>query len=126
MNDLLPPITGEESKTTPDELMTEEMQSLLAGLPADSASTDSPQELIVSSATPPSTSSTQSGELISWTLSRLDREPPPTTCARCRAAIWQLEEKGELKVYCRLMYRFMEENLQSCDGQQMAAEILQQ
>ncbi|RNF58208.1 hypothetical protein EFK68_05025 [Pseudomonas aeruginosa] len=61
----------------PDELMTEEMQSLLAGLPADSASTDSPQELIVSSATPPSTSSTQSGELISWTLSRLDREPRP-------------------------------------------------
>ena len=68
MSDLLPPMPGEEpNEPNQDDLQSEEtdqlseLDILLAGLPIEaeaSASTDSPQELIASSATPASTSST--------------------------------------------------------------------
>ena len=64
---ILPPIPGEElTEPNQDDLQAEEtetseLESLLADLPTEpeaSASTDSPMELIASSATQPSTSST--------------------------------------------------------------------
>ena len=57
-DDFLPPIPNNEIQ---DEPQSEELKSLLAELPIEaeaSASTDSPMELIASSATQPSTSST--------------------------------------------------------------------
>ena len=127
-NDFLPPIPGEETNllTEPNQ---DELKSLLADLPIEaeaSASTDSPMELIASSATQPSTSSTVPAVLESWTLSRLGAEPPETVCAKCQAAIWQLPENGELRVYCRITRMFEADLLQSCDGQALASQLLQQ
>lgn len=124
-SDLLPPIPGEEQTETNQD----ELESLLADLPIEaeaSASTDSPMELIASSATQPSTSSTVPAALESWTLSLLGAEPPETVCAKCQAAIWQLPENGELRVYCRITRMFEADLLQSCDGQALASQLLQQ
>ncbi len=130
---ILPPIPGEETnELNQDDLQTEEtsdLESLLAGLPTEpeaSASTDSPMELIASSAIQASTSNTAPAALESWTLSRLGAQPPETVCARCQAAIWQLPESGELRVYCRITRMFEENLLQSCDGQALASQLLQQ
>ena len=125
-DDFLPPIPNNEIQ---DEPQSEELKSLLAELPIESevsASTDSPMELIASSATQPSTSSTVPAALESWTLSRLGAEPPETVCAKCQAAIWQLPENGELRVYCRITRMFESDLLQSCDGQALASQLLQQ
>ena len=125
-DDFLPPIPNNEIQ---DEPQSEELESLLADLPIEaeaSASTDSPMELIASSATQPSTSSTVPAALESWTLSRLGAEPPETVCAKCQAAIWQLPENGELRVYCRITRMFEADLLQSCDGQALASQLLQQ
>ncbi len=133
---ILPPIPGEETnELNQDDLQTEEaseLESLLADLPIEtiepeaSASTDSPMELIASSATQPSTPSTAPAALESWTLSRLGAQPPETVCAKCQAAIWQLPENGELRVYCRITRMFEADLLQSCDGQALASQLLQQ
>ncbi len=123
---ILPPIPGEELTETNQD---EELQTLLADLPIEaeaSASTDSPQELIASTAIPVNTSNTAPAALESWTLSRLGAQPPETVCAKCQAAIWQLPESGELRVFCRITRMFEENLLQSCDGQALASQLLQQ
>lgn len=62
----------------------------------------------------------------SSTLSQLSGDLPQTTCARCPAAIWYLPVTGELAVHCRIMHRNIEELLEACDGQAIAAQLLQQ
>lgn len=129
---ILPPIPGEElNEPSQDDLQDEGLETLLASLPIEpepeaSASTDSPMELIASSATQPITPSTAPAALESWTLSRLGAQPPETVCAKCQAAIWQLPENGELRVYCRITRMFEADLLQSCDGQALASQLLQQ
>lgn len=125
LDDLLPPIPS-SSTPAPTEL-EDETDELLESLPdlPDSAATSSPQVPSSAPATPPATSSTVQPDRASPTLSMLSAPPPRTTCNGCSAAVWMLAEKGELKVYCRLMYRFVEETLLACDGRQIAAQAMQ-
>lgn len=122
LDDLLPPIPG-SSMPAPSELPDEILESL-PDLP-DSADTSSLQVPSSGPATPPATSSTAHQGRVSPTLSMLSAPPPSTTCNGCSAAVWMLSEQGELKVYCRLMYRNIEETLLACDGRQIAAQAMQ-
>lgn len=124
LDDLLPPIPG-SSTPAPSDLPSE-TDELLESLPEVlSADTSSPQVPSSAPATPPATSSTAQPDRASPTLSMLSAPPPRTTCNGCSAAVWMLAEKGELRVYCRLMYRFVEETLLACDGKQIAAQAMQ-
>lgn len=140
-DDLLPPLPQVSSSETtleetlledlpplPDEMISSELlESLPDPQPSSASGTSSWSSTMpaTSAPSPASTSSTASA-LKSLTLSRLEGPEPRTTCASCAAAIWQLPESGELRVYCRLMYRYMEDMLESCDGQQIAREMMQQ
>lgn len=85
--------------------------------------TDSEQKPLIT------TEEERSGEIItttSETLLRLETQPPSTICAKCPAAIWQMPKNGTLKVYCRLLHQFIEEELEMCDGVMVAETMLQQ
>lgn len=124
LDDLLPPIPG-SSTPAPSDLPSE-TDELLESLPQVlSADTSSPQAPSSAPATPPATSSTAQLDRASPTLSMLSAPPPRTACNGCQAAVWMLAEQGELRVYCRLMYRHIEEMLLACDGRQIAAQAMQ-
>lgn len=124
LDDLLPPIPS-SSTPAPTEL-EDETDELLESLPdlPDSAATSSPQVPSSAPATRAATSSTAPRDRASPTLSILSAPPPRTVCNGCQAGVWMLTEQGDLRVYCRLMYRNIEETLLACDGKTIAAQAM--
>lgn len=114
MSDLLPPIPGEESKTTPDELMTEEMQSLLESVPdleSENRSAEASGNFSQHPFSPPSLPT-----ISSPTLDLLPVEDRPKTfCNGCPHAHW-LRTESEIRVYCKEMYFWPDALFPNCDG----------